>query len=224
MQIFDRSPRNRQPVVGRSAAANFIQQDQRPRRRRVQDRRRLRHLDHESRAAARQIVARADAGEHAVDHAQPRRARRNERAHLRQNHDQRRLPQVGRLAAHVRPGQQQNVVRSRIQIKIVGHEALAASRHFLLLDHRMPAFDNFEIAARHRTPTKLRPAVIAQRRDVRQRSQHIDFRQRQRSLPNSLGLGCNRGAQFGKQPPLDLDDLFLCVENLGSRILSIPES
>ena len=30
--------------------------------------------------------------------------------------------------------------------KIVGDEAFASRRHFLLFDHRMAAFDNFEIA------------------------------------------------------------------------------
>ncbi len=41
-----------------------------------------------------------------------RRFRRHERAHLRQDRDQRRLPQVGRLAAHVRPGDDRDQVAS----------------------------------------------------------------------------------------------------------------
>src|ERR1700691_5198412 len=48
-----------------------------------------------------------------------------------------------------------------------------------------------------------------------QRSQHIDFGQSQRGLPDSLCLASNRRAQFSEQPPLDLDNLFLGIENLG---------
>ena len=50
---------------------------------------------------------------------------------------------------------------------------------------------------------------------MRQRSQHIDLGQRQRGLTDSLGLGRDCGAQLGEQAALDLDDLFLRVENLG---------
>ncbi len=145
----------------------------------------------------------------------------NERTHLRENHDQRGLAQVSGLAAHVRPGQQQNCVRGRIQVKIVGDEALAASSHFLLLDYRMAALDDLKIASFTfcrslvRRRYELRPAVISQRRDVRERSQHVDLGQRQRGLTDSLRLGRDCSAQLGEQAALDLDDLFLRVENLG---------
>ena len=58
-------------------------------------------------------------------------------------------------------------------------------------------------------------AIIPQRRDVRQRSQHIDLGESQRSLTDAFGLGCDCGAQLGEHAALDLDDLFLRVENLG---------
>ncbi len=145
VQIFDCGPGNRQAVVGRSAAADFIQQDERAIGRSMQDRGRLGHLYHEGGAPAGQIVAGADAREDAVHHAETRRTSRNKRAHLRKDDDQRRLPQVGRFAAHVRPGQQKNCVRGCVQVKIVGHKALAAASQFLLLDHGMAAFDDFEI-------------------------------------------------------------------------------
>ncbi len=59
-----------------------------------------------------------------------------------------------------------------------------------------------------------RPAVIAQGRDVCQASEHVDFSQGKRGLANAFGLSGNCGSQFGKQAPLDLDNLFLGVENL----------
>ena len=79
----------------------------------VQDRRGLDHLDHEGRAAARQVVGGADPAEQLVDDADLRRRRRHEGAHLRQHRDQRVLPQVGRLAGHVRPGDQPERPRLR---------------------------------------------------------------------------------------------------------------
>ena len=102
-----------------------------------------------------------------------------------------------------------------IQIKIVGHKAIVAAGQFLLFDHRVTAFDNFQVAARF---VEVRPAIVAQRRDVRQRSEHVDLCQRQRGLADALGLGGNGRAQLGEQAPLDLDDLFLCVQNLRLRI------
>ena len=76
----------------------------------VQDRRGLDHLDHEGRAAARQIVGGADPAEQAVDDADPGRAGRHVGAHLRQDRDQRVLPQKGALAGHVGTGDEPDPV------------------------------------------------------------------------------------------------------------------
>ena len=46
------------------------------------------------------------------------------------------------------------------------------------------------------------------------RCQHVDLGQRQRGLADAPGFAGNRRAQLGEQPALDLDDLFLRVENL----------
>ena len=92
---FDRCPSDCQAIVGRCAAAHFVQQNQGAWRRGVQNRSGLRHLNHEGGTTTRQVVASADAGEHAVYNAQPRRTRWNERSHLSQNHSQRSLPEIG---------------------------------------------------------------------------------------------------------------------------------
>ena len=70
----------------------------------VEDAARLHHLDHEGGAPARQVVGGTDAREQPVDDADVRRARRHERAHLRQHGDECVLAQEGRLAGHVRAG------------------------------------------------------------------------------------------------------------------------
>ena len=54
-------------VLGAGAAADLVEEHEAPRGRRVQNRARLRHLDHEGDLAADEIVARAHAREHAVD-------------------------------------------------------------------------------------------------------------------------------------------------------------
>ena len=109
----------------------------------MQDGRGFRHLNHEGRAPACQVIAGPDAREDAIHDTQLRGSRRNERSHLRQNHHERSLPKISRFAAHVGPGQQQNVVGCAIQIKIVGDKPLAAAGQLLLLDHRMPALNDF---------------------------------------------------------------------------------
>jgi hypothetical protein len=107
---LDHCPGDRQPVIGRRAAPDLVEDHQAPRRRLREDRGGLDHLDHEGRPPARQIVRRADAAEQAVDEAHFRAARGDEAAGLGEHNDQRRLAQEGRFAAHVRPGDQPQAV------------------------------------------------------------------------------------------------------------------
>ena len=104
VQMFDRRPGDGEAVEGRGAAADLVENDEAPLRRLIEDRRRLHHLDHEGRAPARQIVGGADAAEQAIDDADMRALRRHERAHLREDRDQRVLAQEGRFAGHVGTG------------------------------------------------------------------------------------------------------------------------
>ncbi len=108
------------------------------------------------------------------------------------------------------PVSTRTAVSRGIQVQIVGNKALSPARQFLLLDHRMPALNHLDVGRL----VELRPAIVAQSRNVSQRRQNIDLRQGQRRLPDAPGLSGNCGAQFGKQPPLDLDNLLLRVENL----------
>src|SRR5271165_629403 len=85
----------------------------------------------------------------------------------------------------------------------------------------MPSFDDLEFTGVVARSNELRPAVIPQRRDLRQRGQHIHLSQRQRSLPDSPGLRRNRRTQLSKQSPFDLDNLFLRIENFGFVFLQL---
>ena len=107
----------------------------------------LGHLHHEGAAAPRQVVGGADAGKKTVDDADARPRRGHRQPGLCQQHDQGVLPQIGGLAGHVRPGQQQNApVRGKVGI--VRHEgALAGERR---LDHRVaPGLDGEPRILRH---------------------------------------------------------------------------
>src|SRR5664280_2854327 len=97
-----------------------------------------------------------------------------------------------------------------VEIEIVGDEANGGSGDLHLLDHRVTPFDNFDV----RAIFKLGTAVVAIGSERGKRSEYIDFRQRQRSLPDASRLGGDGGAQLRKQAPLDLDYLLLGVEYL----------
>ena len=146
VDIFDRGPGDGKTVVGGGAAADFVEQDQGARRCGVKNRGGFGHLDHEGGAAASQVVAGSDSGEDAVHDAQSRGTCRYEGSHLRQDHDESRLSQISRLAAHVGPGHNQHGVRRGVEIQVIWHEALAAASQFLLLNDGMAAFENFDIA------------------------------------------------------------------------------
>ena len=67
VQVLQHRPGDRQPVVGRRPPPDLVEDDQRPRPRLVQDRRRLHHLDHEGRPPPRQVVRRPHPAEELVD-------------------------------------------------------------------------------------------------------------------------------------------------------------
>src|SRR5438874_195297 len=102
----------------------------------IEDRRGLHHLDHEGRASAREIVGRPNAREQPVDNTQLGAPRRHETAHLGEDRNQRVLPQEGRLAGHVRTGEQPDATRTfaarRGEIAIIGDERAAVRRQRLL--------------------------------------------------------------------------------------------
>ena len=114
----------------------------------IQDAGDFAHFDEESGAAAREIVGGADAREDAVDDAGVSPARAGtKQPDLRHQRDQRGLAQVGGLAAHVRAGDEQELLRLLIEVEIVGNEALAAlAQQFF--DHGMAAADDEQLAGR----------------------------------------------------------------------------
>src|SRR5579883_256455 len=145
VDVLDDGPGQRQPIVSSSAAPDFVQDYQAARSRGIQNDGGLGHLHHKRRTAARQVVRGADTGEHAIDDRKSRRAGRDERADLGQNHDHCSLAQVGRFATHVRARDDQEELAGRMEVKVVGDE----TQRFLfgqLFDNGMAASDDSDFA------------------------------------------------------------------------------
>ena len=138
----------------------------------------------------------------------------HERAHLRHDHDQRGLPQISGLAAHVRSGDQQQRVRSCRRDR---HRWARSARHALqqLLDHRMPPAGNQQFAALAGLLFgEFRPRVIsAPRRGARNSPArpaaplHAAVRRRRGACRGDLL------AQFGVEAALDFQDALVGVEH-----------
>ena len=141
MQMFQRRPCDGQPVIGRGAAPDFVQDHQRMIIGLIQDRGSLDHLDHKGGPPPRQIVRRPNATEQLAHQSDLGPRCRHETAHLRQQRDQRDLSQKGGLARHIRPGQQPDI-RPIAQVAVIGHERNATLLAQGLFHNRMPpAFD-----------------------------------------------------------------------------------
>src|SRR5207237_7237106 len=106
-----------------------------------------------------------------------------------------------------------------IEKQVVGHEARGAAER-LQLYYRMSRFHKFNFTA----VIKARPDIGAVRRQLREAGQHVELRQRQRRLPDAARLGGHGGAQLGKNPALQLDNLFLGVEHFGFVLLELAGS
>ena len=136
-------PRQRQAVERAGAAPDLIHQDQAALGRRIEDQCGLGHLDHESRAAAGQVIAGADTRMDAVNRPDDGPFSRHEGADSSQNHDQGGLAHVRRLAAHVGSRDHEHR-RGLIKVHVVWHERAVEG----LLDDEMAAADDLETALR----------------------------------------------------------------------------
>ena len=182
VEMLDRGPGDREPVEGRGAAADLIENDERALGRLVEDRRGLDHLDHEGRAPARQIVGGADPAEQTVDDADARRFGRDEGAHLRQHGDERVLPQEGALARHVRAGDEPQPL-PLIEVAIIADEGRSLrlpERHF---DHGMAAAGDAEA----RAILDHRPAIALGDGEFGQSRAAVEERQGRRCRRDRLG-------------------------------------
>ena len=125
-EVFGHGPRDAEPVERGGAAADLVEHDEASRGGEVEDARRLLHLHHEGGLPPRDVVGRTHAREDAIHHRQLAPRARHERSCLREQADERGLPQVGGLAAHIRAGQDHELVGRAVQRMSFGTNA---SRH-----------------------------------------------------------------------------------------------
>ncbi len=148
MQIFERGPGDGEPVEGRGASADLVEHDKGALARLIEDGGSLDHLDHEGGAAAGEIVGGADAAEEPIDDADMGLARRHEGTGLGEHDDERVLAEEGRLAGHVRSGDDEDAgavaVGADAEAAVIADEAHAVAFGQILLDHGMAAIGDGE--------------------------------------------------------------------------------
>ncbi len=132
------------------AAPDLVHQHQALVRCVVQDGGRLGHLDHEGRAPGSEVVGGADAGEDAVERPEHAGLGRHIAADVGEQGDQRHLAHVGRLAAHVRAGDEQQAAVVGEQA-VVGDEGVGLVGQFAF-DHRVAAIDDVQLRVGRRIP------------------------------------------------------------------------
>mmetsp|Transcript_26384 Transcript_26384/g.88709 ORF Transcript_26384/g.88709 Transcript_26384/m.88709 type:complete len:304 (-) Transcript_26384:970-1881(-) len=109
-EVFTNRRGDGSPVAGRSPAANLVDADERPRRRAADQLGGLAHLALECGLAGARVVAGADARHNAIKDGEPRACvRGHKRPDVRQHRRHRRRAHERRLAAHVRPGEEEHV-------------------------------------------------------------------------------------------------------------------
>ena len=134
VQVLGHAPRDRYAVKRGSAAADFVEHDERAGRRVVEDIRRFLHLHEERGASAREVIACADAREHPVKRAEAHRGGRYETARLRHDGNRRHLADVGGLTGHVGSGNEHDLVGRAVEARRVRHERFGVRQ---LFDDRM---------------------------------------------------------------------------------------
>ena len=170
----------------------------------IQNRGDFAHLHEKRGSPARQIVARADARENAVGNGQFRLSRRNKAAHLRHQHDQRGLPEIRGLAAHVGPGNEKKLLPSRLEAKIVGNEAFAllAQQFF---DHRMAPADDEQFSG----GIEFGANIAAIRRQLGERGEYVELSDGRGSTAQMHRFARHGSTHIDKKLPFDLQDAFV---------------
>ena len=199
-------PRNRQPVVGASAAPYLVQYHQGPRRGVIENGRRLQHLDHERRLARREVVLKPDAREDPVDDADGCRLGGNEAADLRHQRDDRNLTDESRLARHVRTGKHDDLLVAGGKSDVVRHE-LPRLDH--VLDDRMPSLRDSDRVSL----VQLGPHVPLPLGNLRQGREGVDARDCPRDRHDRPRGVRNLPADLTEQTRLQLGDPLLRVQD-----------
>ena len=205
-ELRDR-PGDAQPVEGARAPADLVEEDEASRRRVVEDVGGLVHLDEKGAFASGQVVGGADAREDAVHDADPRGPRWDEGTDLGHEYDQAHLAEIGALAGHVRSGDEGDLLRPGVELRIVGDEGFALQQ---LLHHRVASIVDLQDGS----VFDLRGRVVVPGGQFGQRGQEVQLRDRSAI---ALDLAQARGhflPEFEEKGIFQLPDLFLGAQDL----------
>ena len=146
-------------------------------------------------------------------------ASRNERTHLRHQHNQRRLPKICRFAAHVWASDEQELLATGIEAQIVGNEALAALAQEFFDDWMTPSH-NKQLAG----GVKLRPRVTTISGQLRERSEHIKLCDSGCRAAKARSLRSDDRANLDEECAFDLQNAFIRSENLALVLFQLGRS
>ena len=114
--------RNRNAIVGGSAAADLIEKDQAGRGDIINDAGRFVHFYHESRFTAGQVIRRAYTGKNLIGQWDPCFSGWHKTSDMSHEADEGSLPEQGTLTAHVQAGENDYLLVGLIKFKIVADE------------------------------------------------------------------------------------------------------
>ena len=164
----------------------------------MQNVRRFLHFDHERRLPAGDVVGRTDARVDANEDAELGAGGRHERTSLRHQTDERGLPEIGRLAAHVRARQDHQLARAAVERGVVRHESAVA----MAFDDGVAAVGDRQLVA----IVHVRLDVVRERGRFGQTGEHVERRQRACRLLDAGRFGGDAGAKR-------VEELDLALEN-----------
>ena len=224
VQVLHNGPRQREAVKGARAAPDFIQHNQAARGGVVENVRGLGHLNHEGGLPTRQIIAGANAGEDAVHEVNACFRRRHKAAGVREQGEQRHLPDVRGLARHVRPGDERDLRQVRAgfgslagttgQRGVIGYKAFVGE---LLFEHGMPAVADLQATR----IADQRFDEIIEPRGFGKRTKDIQLGERGRCLLDLFQLTEHSFAHALEEFILQLHAAFLGAENLALHVLQL---
>ena len=210
VNVFGNGPRDRKSVVSRSAAPDFVENDETFRGSVVENICGFVHFDHERRVPAGKFVGCADAAENSVYDADSCRFCGNPATELREQNDERDLADVGGFARHVRSRDDVDLRSRGGKLRAVRNERLRRSRAAQhLFDDGVATVNDLKLVGL----VHFRLAVIPCLRDLRPAGEHVElgervcgFRERCRSRERFFH-------EFGVEFGFALGDEFVRLQN-----------
>src|SRR6267142_1273961 len=227
LKMLDDGPSDGEAIKGGGAAANLVEEDEARRRGVIENGGDFAHFDEKGRTAAREIVASPDAREDAIRDGQLGLPRGNKGTHLGHEDDERRLAKIRGLAAHVRAGDQEELLAAGFETEVVGNEALALLAEEFFDDRMASAHDE-----QFTSGIEFRTNVAAVGGEFCECREDVELRDGAGGAAQTRGLCGDAGADIHEKLAFNFqnalvggkDFAFILLEFRGSESLSVDES